>query len=294
MDSADNLAPAAPVPDGTPPAEGYIVTARAPSMGSMLRELWRFRGLLWLLAVRDVQVRYRDAALGVVWSVLGPLLLMGVLTLVFGVMGRLGPENVPYPVFLFPALLTWGYFDSSLKRASNSLISDKGLLTRVYLPKVLLPIANVISPLVDLVPALGVLALVLVYFGEFAVTWRLLLAPLYLLLAATTALGMGLLLAALNAFYQDVRHTLPAVMRLWFFLSPVIYDPTTKIPPEWMGFFALNPMLASLEGIRSCFVPRIPPPEPMTVLIGAGVAVAMLLVGLVTFRRFEPLAADHL
>ena len=275
------------------------ITSQAATLGnarygatiSSLYELWQARELLWLLVERDVKVHYREAVLGIAWAILTPLLFMVVLTLIFGVMGRMGPVKHPYPVFLFPAWLTWNYFNSTSNRGANSLMRNSSLITRIYIPRLLFPLANAISPFVDLAIGMVVLSGLLIYYGYYP-TWRVVFVPFFLLLAMFCALGVSTLLGALNARYRDIRHVLPVLMRIWFFCTPVIYH-IERIPEKWHNLYALNPMVTVMIGLRWCFIGMEP---PTIVMVTEAIVFIMLLlfVGMIVFRYLEKTVTDVL
>lgn len=279
---------------------GYVVDATQPrsvlghGLNNVIQcfaEAWQSRELLLMHVTRDIKVRYRAAALGVFWALLTPLLSILVLTLFFGVLGRMGPPGMPYPIFLFSALLIWSYFDSSVGRASNSLISNASLLSKVYFPRQLLPFSGVVSAMFDLLLGLIILlAMLLIY--RIVPTSRIFLLPAYFLLAVVTATGMGLSLSVLNAFYRDVRHFMPVLMRLWFFCSPVLYR-VELVPEQWRPVYAINPMVTVCAGFRSSLL-RTPPPTLTMVSVSAGVALTLLIVGVFIFRSHEETVADVL
>ena len=284
----------------SPAGLGYVVDATRPrsvlahGLSSVIRcfvEAWQSRELLYMHIARDIKVRYRAAALGILWALLTPLLSILVFTIFFGILGRMGPEGLPYPIFLFSALVVWHYFDSSIGRASNALISNSSLLSKVYFPRQLLPFSSVVSTMFDLLFSFIVLLVMLLIY-RVAPTWRALLLPAYFALAVVAATGMGLSLSVLNAFYRDVRHFMPVLMRLWFFCSPVLYG-VELVPERWRPVYAINPMVSVCEGFRSSLL-RTTPPTLAMVSISGGVALTMLIVGVFIFRGHEETVADVL
>lgn len=254
-------------------------------------EVWAARELLRMLVVRDIKVRYRATTLGILWAFITPLLTILIFSLFFGLLGRMGIEGVPYPVFLFAAMLIWGYFDSSVSRASNALISSGALVSKVYFPRQVLPIANVISPLVDLFFGMLILmAMLLIY--RITPGARILLLPAYFLMAMVGAIGVGLAASVLNGLYRDVRHFMPVLMRLWFFSSPVIY-PVELVPEGWRPLYAVNPMVTVCNGFRSALL-GTPPPTGVMIGISAVVTAALLVGGVLIFRSHEETVADFI
>jgi lipopolysaccharide transport system permease protein len=254
-----------------------------------LRELADAYELLYFLVLRSLKLRYKQTALGSAWAVLQPLFTMAVFSVVFGRLARLDSEGLPYPVFAFLALVPWTYFANALTQASNSLVEQQQLLTKVYFPRLLLPLAAVIAGLVDLAIAFAMLLVLLAWYG-IAPSVRLLAAPAFVLLAAASALAPGLWLAALNVRYRDVRHVIPFLVQIWLFVTPVAYS-SKLVPEHWRLLYGLNPMAGVVDGFRWAVAPNAAVPAPT---LGASiVAVAVLLTaGLYFFRRMERSFAD--
>lgn len=270
----------------------YVADAARPRPVFNLPELWQHRELLYLLVSRDIKVRYRQTALGVVWALLGPMLMILVFTFFFGMLGRLGPdEAVPYAAFLVPGLIIWNYFDSSMGRASNSLSSNQNLISKVYFPRAILPLSNITSPLVDLLFGLLVLVGVMIFFG-ITPTWRIVLSLPYLVLAGVAALGMGLGLSALNAHYRDVKHILPVLTRTWFFCTPIFYH-AGLVPEKWHTLWSVNPMVTVVDGVRWAWLPLEGPSLAMHV-VSIAAALAMLFGGYLVFQKMERTFSDVL
>ena len=254
-----------------------------------LRELWSFRELLYFFVWRDVKARYKQTAFGVAWAVLQPLLTALVFTIVFSLLTRFPASNVPYPVFVLTALVPWTYFARSLERASNSVVDGSHLLTKVYFPRLIMPIGSVLSGLVDLVAALAILIAIIVLFGV-PLSLKVATLPIFLLLAMMTALGVGFWAAALNVYYRDVKHVMPFIVQTWMFLTPVIY-PISLVPERFRLIYSLNPMVAVVEGFRWALIGGEPLPGlPMAISIL--VTSLFLVTGLVFFSRMEDAFAD--
>jgi lipopolysaccharide transport system permease protein len=238
-----------------------------------LEELWRYRELFYFLAWRDVKIRYKQTALGVGWAILQPLLTMMVFTLLFGRLGNMPSDGIPYPVFYFAALLPWTYFATTLANAGNSLVLNANLLTKVYFPRIILPSAAAVSGLVDLAVGSILLGGLMAYYG-LAPTWKLLLlVPLTGLLFFVT-LAVGMVLAALNVKYRDVKYTLPFLTQFWLFVTPVIY-PVSLVPERYRLFVALNPLSGVINGFRASLVPTA---EVYWPLVGASTLVTAVLL----------------
>jgi homopolymeric O-antigen transport system permease protein len=271
--------------------EQKIVEIKPVSDGPFIdfRELWRFRELAGILAWRDFRVRYKQTAVGVGWVVLQPLITTIVFTVVFGKFADFPSGDFPYPIFMYSGVLLWTYFASSLARSSTSLVANAGLVTKVYFPRMLLPAASVVSPLVDLACASTILAGMMIYF-DYTPQATIVLAPVFILISAIAALGVGLWFAGVNVRYRDVPYVIPFLIQMWMFLSPVVYDPTA-LPPKWQWVYALNPMTGALYGWRWAILGSAPPTWGQ-VLLGSAVGVVFLVVGLISFKRWEPRFAD--
>lgn len=255
-----------------------------------LRATYHARDLLYFLTWRDVKVRYKQTLIGVGWAVLQPLLTMVIFTLVFGRLAKVGSDGVPYPVFAYTALVPWTFFANAVTQAGSSLVTNERLLTKVWFPRLVLPFASVAGVLVDLALASAVLAGLLVVYG-IAPSAGLLALPLFVALAVVTATGIGTFLAALNVRYRDVRYVLPFLVQLWLFVTPVAYS-AELVPEKWRWLFALNPMVAVVEGFRWAFL-GTDAPKP-SALVSVASALVFLAVGLASFTRLEETFADDI
>jgi len=254
-------------------------------------ELWHFREVLGRLAWRDVAVRYKQTAIGVAWAILQPFLTMVVFTFIFGRFANFPSKGVPYPIFTYSALLPWTYFASSVALSAGSLVANKPLVTKVYFPRVLLPLAGVTVPLVDLVLASSVLIGLMFWFNVYP-SLAVLLAPFFILLAIVTALGVGLFLSAVNVRYRDVPYAIPFLLQIWMYLTGVVYA-VTALPQKWQWVLAFNPMTAVVNGFQWGVLGGSPPNLTRT-LISIVTAFVMFVAGLETFRRSEPRFADQI
>ena len=255
-----------------------------------LRETWDYRELLYFFVWRDVKVRYSQTAIGVAWVVLQPLLSMGVFTLFFGRLAKLPSDGLPYPLFYFAALAPWSYFATALSSATNVVVENQRVITRVYFPRLILPLASVLSGLVDFAIAFLVLVVMVVEYG-LRLGAQVLWLPFLLLLAVGTALAVGLWLSALNALFRDVRYVIPFVMQFWLLASPVAY-PSSLVPEKWQWLYGLNPMAGVIEGFRWTLTGHGQPPGVL--LLASASAVAVLLVGgVMFFQRMEGVVADR-
>ena len=253
-------------------------------------ELWEYRELLYFLVWRDIKVRYKQTAIGVVWVVLQPLLTMAVFTLFFGRLAKLPSQGLPYPIFYFAALVPWTYFSGALQNATNIVVENQRVITKVYFPRLILPLSAVLSGLVDF--AIGFIVLAGMTLGyrmrpSVAALWL----PVMLLLAITTALGVGLWLSALNALYRDVRYVMPFLIQFWMFASPVAY-PSSLVPERWRWLYGLNPMAGVIDGFRWALTGHGQPPGRL-LLASAFAVLVVLLGGLFFFQRMEGTIADR-
>jgi lipopolysaccharide transport system permease protein len=254
-----------------------------------LGELWAFRELLYFFVWRDLKVRYKQTAFGVGWAIAQPVLLMVVLTLFLGRLAVLAPRDVAYPLFLFAGLVPWTLFARSVAGASDSLVAASNLIQKVYFPRLLLPLSAIGSVIIDFGIALGVLGLLILYFQHpvsATIVWAF---PLFLL-AAASASAVGIWLSAVNVRYRDVRHTVPFLVQVWFFASPVAYA-MEAIPGEWRTIYSLNPMVGVVDGFRWALLGGAAPPV-QAIAVSAAITAAALVGGLAYFRRVERTFAD--
>jgi lipopolysaccharide transport system permease protein len=254
-----------------------------------LRELAEYRELAAFLVWRDIKVRYKQTALGIAWAVLQPLLTMIIFTIVFGRIARLPSDGVPYPLFTLAGLLPWQMFASALTGSAASVVGSAGLLTKVYFPRLIVPLAAALATLVDFVVAFLLLAALMLYYGV-APPAAIVTLPLFVALALAAALGVGLWFAALNVRYRDVQYVLPFVVQLWLFASPVAYSASLIQSPVLRTIFALNPMFGVTQGFRWALL-GAPAPGP-EMWPSVAVAAALLVSGLFFFRRMEDTFAD--
>jgi len=263
------------------PAKGWTAVG--------LRELWQYRELLYFLIWRDVKVRYKQTALGAAWAIIQPLFMMLVFSLFFGRLARVPSDGIPYPVFSFCALLPWQLFAHALTESSNSLVGNQNLITKVYFPRLVIPMAAVLGGVIDFMIAFAILLLLMLYYG-IVPGWAILTLPAFLLLGIATALGVGLWLSALNVQYRDVRYTINFLVQFWLFATPVAY-PSSLIPEKWRVFYGLNPMAGVVEGFRWALLGKSEPPG-MMLWVSVVMVVLILTGGLYYFRRMEQEFAD--
>jgi len=254
-----------------------------------LRDVWAHRELLWFLVWRDIKVRYKQTALGVLWAVLQPLLTMVVFSLFFGRLAGVPSNGVPYPIFSFAALVPWTFFSYGLSQAANSLVTDEQLVRKVYFPRMVIPVATVLSGVADFGLAFLMLIGMMLYYS-IGLTWQALWVAPLLLLAFITCLGVGLWLAALNVQYRDVRYTVPFLTQLWLFATPIAY-PSSLLPEPWRTLNGLNPMAGVVEGFRWALLGTDTAPGSI-VQVSVVAAVVLLVGGMFYFRRMEDTFAD--
>jgi lipopolysaccharide transport system permease protein len=254
-----------------------------------LRELWEYRELVYFLIWRDIKVRYKQTILGATWAIIQPFFTMVVFSLFFGRLAKVPSDGIPYPIFSYAALVPWTFFANGLSQSANSLVDSSRLITKVYFPRLAIPIAAVLSGLVDFVLAFAVLLGMMFYYGVIP-TIKTLWLPLFLLLALVTALGVGLWLSALNVQFRDVRYTIPFVTQFWMFASPIAY-PSSLLAEPWRTLYGLNPMVGVVEGFRWALLDTNTAPGPM-IAVSSVAALALLIGGAFYFRRMEKTFAD--
>ena len=283
--------PHAQAATATPDAGDLVPTIVRPGRGwaaLRLGELWSYRELLFFLVWRDVKVRYKQTALGVAWAVLQPLLAMFVFSLFFGRLAGMESEGLPYPVFNLAGLVPWTFFVFGLTEAANSLVGSRHLITKVYFPRLAVPLAPVLAGLVDFAIAFALLLVVMAWYGLVPGPAALATLPL-VLLAFVTALGAGLWLAALNVQYRDVRYVLPFLTQLWLFATPIVY-PSSLVPEPWRAVYGLNPMVGVVDGFRWALLGT--PAPGGTLVVSTFAACALAAGGALYFRRMERRFAD--
>jgi len=254
-----------------------------------LSELWAYRELLYFLIWRDVKVRYKQTVLGASWAIIQPLFTMLVFSLFFGKLAKMPSDGIPYPIFSFTALVPWTFFAQGLGQTTGSIVGSANLITKVYFPRLVIPLASVLSGLVDFMIAFSVLILMMLYYG-IVPTVNTLWLPLFLLLALITSLGVGLWLSVLNVEYRDVRYVLPFVIQFWMFATPIVY-PSSLLSEPWRTIYGLNPMVGVVEGFRWALLGANTAPGP-TIAVSAVAACGILAGGAFYFRRMEKKFAD--
>jgi lipopolysaccharide transport system permease protein len=270
-----------------------VITIIKPTRGWIgldLSELWRYRELIFFLIWRDVKVRYKQTLLGAAWAILKPFFSMVVFSVIFGRLAQIPTDNVPAPLFYFTGLLPWIFFQDGINKASVSLVSGRNLITKVYFPRLAIPLSSVIAGLVDFALAFLVLIGMMIYY-RFSPQGSLWTLPLFLLLAMITSLGAGLWLAALNVAYRDISYVTPFLVQAWLYASPVAYSATLIQDPFWQTIYGLNPMAGVVQGFRWAALGVGQPPS-ISLLISILVAFVLLVTGIMYFRRMERTFAD--
>ena len=267
------------------------VTVIEPQSGWRLvdwNELWAYRELLYVLTMRDIKVRYKQTVLGFAWAIIQPFMMMVVFSVFFGRLANMPSDGFPYPLFVYAALLPWTFFANSISSSANSLVGSANLVSKVYFPRLIIPLSSVGSGLVDFAIAGGILLLLMVYYG---VGWtsNLFMVPILVIAAAFTALGVGTFLAALNVAYRDFRYVVPFLVQFWMFATPVVY-PASLVPREWQWALYLNPMAGVIEGFRSAFLGR--PFDVPGILLSLAIAGILFAAGTAYFGKVERRFAD--
>jgi lipopolysaccharide transport system permease protein len=252
-------------------------------------ELWEYRELVYFLIWRNVKIRYKQTALGAAWAIIQPFMTMLVFSLFFGKLAKVPSDNIPYPIFSFAGLVPWTFFSNSLSVASNSLIGSAHLITKVYFPRLAIPIATVLSGVVDFAVAFLMLLLMMMYYGVTPMV-RMIWLPMFLLLAIITSLGVSLWLSALSVEYRDVQHVMPFISQFWLFATPIAYS-SSMLSEPWRTLYGLNPMVGVVEGFRWALLGTNTAPGPI-IVVSWLVAVVVLIGGAFYFRRMERTFAD--
>jgi lipopolysaccharide transport system permease protein len=263
-----------------------------PSRGLLdleLKTIWDYRELLYFFVWKDVKVRYKQTLLGAGWAVLQPLLTMVIFTIVFRKFAKVPSDGLPYPIFTYTALLPWTYFSQAVSRSGMSLVSNGALVGKVYFPRLILPMAGTVAPMVNFAMAFVVLLGMMIWYG-IAPTTGILVLPVFLLLALVTALSVGVFLSAVNVRYRDVNHTIPFLVQFWMFASPVAY-PVSLVPEQWRLLYSLNPMAGVIEGFRWALLGKASPDFEVMAISGA-VVLCLFCGAIIYFKRAERTFAD--
>jgi lipopolysaccharide transport system permease protein len=274
-----------------PAADIPVIRIRPTSerLAGGLKELWHYRELLYFLIWRDVKVRYKQTAIGAAWAIIQPLMTMVIFTIVFGKFANMPSDGLPYPIFSFAALLPWTYFSKALNQSVSSVVADANLITKVYFPRLLLPLSAVVGGLIDFAIAFVFLLAMMAWYG-LAPQWGVLLLPFFVLLTMLTALSVSVWLSVINVRYRDVGQAIPFLVQIWLFASPVAY-PASVVPENWRFLYNLNPLAGIIEGFRWALLGSQNPPI-VSLLLTTAVVLALLYGGIVFFKRMEKTFAD--
>jgi lipopolysaccharide transport system permease protein len=268
----------------------HVTVIEPPKGWHMLdwRELWAYRELLWVLTMRDVRVRYKQTVLGAAWAIIRPVSTMIIFSVVFGRLAEMPSDGLPYPIFVYAGLLPWTFFSTAVSTSGQSLVGSAHLVSKVYFPRLIIPLSSVGSGLIDLLIATAVLLLMMLWYGV-GWSWNLLAAPLLLLFVVFTALGVGTLLSAVTVAYRDFTHVTPFLVQIWMYITPVIF-PVSLVPERWQWLLYLNPMTGLVEGFRAAFLGK--PFDPVGLAVSVLIATGIFLAGVAYFERVERRFAD--
>jgi lipopolysaccharide transport system permease protein len=289
--SQQTTSPSVAVASAGIPNPGFTLRVQ-PSRGFRgldLGAVWEFRELLYFLIWRDISVRYKQTILGAAWAVLQPVMTMVVFTVIFGNFAKIPSDGLPYSIFTFTALVPWTYFSQAISRSGVSLVSDAHLVSKVYFPRLIIPLASAAAPLMDFLVSFVVLVGMMAWYG-IPLRWSLLALPFFLLVTLMTAVAAGLWLAPLNARYRDIGYTIPFLTQFWFFVSPVTY-PLSLVPQKWRLLYGLNPMVGVIEGFRWALLGKQSPDFAVT-FVSVIVVAVLLATGVVFFKRMERTLSD--
>jgi lipopolysaccharide transport system permease protein len=266
-----------------------VVRARTGALNLDLHSVWQYRELLYFLVWRDVKVRYAQAALGTGWAIVQPLIAVAIFTVIFHLFAKLPSDGLPYPVFAMAAVLPWTYFSEAARRSAFGLVGDADLVKKVYFPRLIIPLANIVSPLIDFAITLMVLIALMAWYG-IALSPNVVFLPIFVVMTMALSLSIGLWLGPINVRFRDVMHTLPFVLQIWMYATPIVY-PFSMVPDRWKTLYALNPTVGLIEGFRWALLGH-GTLDVKALMISAGVITAALFFGLVWFRRAERSFAD--
>lgn len=253
-----------------------------------LRELWNYRELITTFTMRDIKLRYKQTGLGIAWAVLQPVLTMLIFSIIFGRLANLPSDGIPYPLFVLAALLPWTLFAEGLTRSTTSMVANSNIMTKVYFPRMIMPLSGIMSPVIDFAICFVILIAMMIYYS-FVPTINIVFLPFFFLLALATSLGVGLWLSALNVKYRDFQYTIPFLLQIWMFASPVVYA-SSLIPESLRMWYGLNPMAGVIDGFRWALLGSGAPSA--MVLVSVGMVIVLLVSGMFYFRRMEQYYAD--
>ncbi|MCX8082083.1 MAG: ABC transporter permease [bacterium] len=268
-----------------------IIRIRADSKfgWETLKEIWQYRELLLFLIWKDIKVKYKQTSIGIAWAIIQPFSIMIIFAIFFGKFAKIPSDNIPYPIFAYSALVPWSYFSNSLINATNSIVEYQRVITKVYFPRILLPLSSVLHNLLDFIIAFIILVGMMIFY-RIVPSFKIFYAGFFLLLAIITATGVGLWLSALNVKYRDVRYAMNFLVQLWLFATPIAY-PSSVVPEQWKALYGLNPMVGVIEGFRWTLLGSIKPDMKM-LSVSTGIVMLILLLGMLYFKKTEDTFAD--
>lgn len=273
-------------------SKDYIVIEAGKSEKNYFRDLWRYRELFYFLSWRDILVRYKQTVIGVAWSIIRPILTMVVFTIIFGKIAKLPSADAPYPILVFTALLPWQFFSNALQESSNSLISNANMISKIYFPRIIMPVSSMIVALVDFAISFILLAIIMVFY-RFVPSWKIVFMPLFLLLAIIVSTGAGLLISALNVKYRDFRYIVPFIIQFGLYISPVGFSSDT-IPGKWRIIYSLNPMVGVIDGFRWSIIGKGVQFYILGFVISIILTLILFIVAIIYFRKTEKTFADRI
>jgi lipopolysaccharide transport system permease protein len=277
-------------PQTTTESEVVVIKPVKGLVGLNLKEVWRYRELIYFFTWRDIKVRYKQSVLGILWAILQPFLSMVVFTIFFGNLAKVPSDGIPYPIFSYAALVPWTFFASALNVSARSMLTSGNMISKIYFPRIIVPLASIMANLVDFLIAFVILIGMMFYYHIFP-TWNLLWLPVFLLLAIITALGVGLWLSALVVMYRDFGYIVGYLATFWQYISPVIYS-ATLVPQKYRLIFSLNPMTGVIEGFRWALLGTNISTTTLMFVISASISILICVSGLFYFRRMERIFAD--
>ncbi len=270
----------------------YLVIEAGKSEKNYFRDIWRYRELFYFLSWRDILVRYKQTVIGVAWSIIRPILTMVVFTIIFGKIANLPSENAPYAVLVFVALLPWQFFANALQESSNSLISNANMISKIYFPRIIMPVSSMIVALVDFFISFVLLAIIMIFY-KFAPSWKIVFMPLFLFLAILVSAGAGLLISALNVRYRDFRYIVPFIIQFGLYVSPVGFSSDT-IPGKWRLIYSINPMVGVIDGFRWSIIGKGVEFYMPGFIISIVLTIILFVVAIIYFRKTEKTFADRI
>lgn len=255
-----------------------------------LKDLWLYRELIYFLTWRDLKVRYKQSVLGVLWAILKPFMNMVIFAIIFGTLAKVPSDGIPYPIFSYTGLLPWGFFAAALEVSARSMLQSGGMVSKIYFPRIIVPLSSVFANLVDFLIA-SVILIGMMFYYQIVPTINILWLPLFLLLAMITAIGVGLWFSALLVMYRDVNYMLPFITEIWKYISPVVYS-VTLIPDKWQWLYSINPMSGVIFGFRWALLGKPESIDLVSIAISSAISILVFVSGLFFFRRMERVFAD--